>query len=76
VYALGELIVGFAFETSPGFGLAYAAPLLEEEGDFALAAFISQRENPVFSHGAGTCSALSTDNHPINTPQIQLSNIF
>jgi hypothetical protein len=76
VYTPGKFIVAFAFETSPGFGFAYAAPLLEEEGDLALAALIAQGQSPLFLRNSGTSSTFSADDHPIDPVQVQLSNIF
>lgn len=76
MYAAGEFVIRFAFEASPEFGLAYAAPLFEKEGDFVFAALIAKRKNPVLLHGAGAGAAFAADNHPVDVAEIELAEIF
>ena len=79
-YGMGDtwrkLVVSSALEAAAGFGFADASPLFEEKGDFALAALISQGEDPLFLHRPGACSAFSADDHPTDAAQVQMSNVF
>src|SRR5713226_3292904 len=74
--AAREFIVSLAVETSSGSGLANAAPLLEEEGNSALLALIPKGQNPFFLHRPGASSALATDNHPVDTSQVQFAEVL
>lgn len=70
MYAAGEFVISFAFKTSPEFGLAYAAPLFEEERDFVFAGLIAKREDPFFLHGACAGAAFAADNHPVDVAEV------
>lgn len=74
--ACGEFVVGSAVQAAAGLGFADASPLFEEKSDFAFAALISQRENPVFANGSGPWSTFPADDHPVDAAQVQLTNVF
>lgn len=76
MYAPREFVVGFAFETAARLSLAYAAPLFEEKGDSVFAALIPQCQDPFLLHGPCSRSALSADDHPVDSLQIQLADVF
>ena len=57
-------------------GLMHAAPLLEEERDFFVAAGSQYLLNPFLAHWPGSVPALSPYDDPINTRELELSKIL
>ena len=69
--AAWEFVIGLAFEKSAGLCFANSAPLFEEERDTAQLALIPKRQNPLFLHRPGAGPTLATDNHLVDTSQVQ-----
>ena len=75
-HARGELAVDLAFQLSAGGRLPDAAPLFEEERNARAAALVANGKNPFFFHRAGAGTAFATDNDPMNSGEIDRSQVF
>lgn len=53
-----------------------ATPLLEEERYISLFALALNIDHPFLLHGARLWAGFSADNNPIDSPQVDLSEIF
>ena len=67
-------IVRFAFEFSPGLFLVDPAPLLEEERNFGLFAFLPDVRDPIFFHRTRTGAGLAADDNPVDFRQVQITD--
>ena len=52
------------------------SPLLEEERHLQATALIANREHPLLSHRPGSRPALTPDDDPIDSCQIDLAKVF
>src|SRR4051794_6818206 len=69
-------VVGSAVEHSAGEFLSDSAPLLEEEVDAGGFASVSEVADPLFLHGACAGAALAADDHPGDSFQIDVAEVF
>src|SRR6266853_1565842 len=74
--ALREFIIGLAVELSSCYLFSHTAPLFEKEGDAFTFAFIPHRGDPFLLHRPCSMAALSTNDHPIDSLEIKLAQIF
>jgi hypothetical protein len=54
----------------------YAAPLLEKERDPLRPALLSNPQDPIASHRASVCAALSAADRPVDAGKIDGAQIF
>ncbi len=73
---MGEAVVSLAVEFSASLALMDAAPLLEEERDLGSLALIPKRQHPFLPHWPGAGPALTADDHPVDSFQVDLAEVF
>ena len=71
-----KFIVGLAFKRATPSRLARSVPLLEKKRNACAATLVTHRENPFSLHGPRTRPAFASDDHPMDSIQIQFSHIF
>src|SRR5207302_712285 len=71
-----HVIVSPAVQLPPGLALAYATPLLEEEGHLGLLALAANGLHPLLPHRAGAGTALPADDDPVDALQVELAEVF
>src|SRR5271166_1333033 len=76
LHSVGEAVVCLAVEFSASLALMDAAPLLEEERDLASLALIPKRQHPFLLHRPGAGPALTADDHPVDSFQVDLAEVF
>jgi hypothetical protein len=70
------IIVGAAIQFAAGDTLPDAAPLLEEERYAGAPTLTLNADHPLFVHRASTGTAFSANDHPIDSRQVELPEIF
>ena len=71
-----HLVIGTTCKLPAMLLLAHAAPLLKKERNASVTALVSNADDPLLPHWAGTWPAFAADNHPIHTRKIKLTQVF
>src|SRR5208283_3246863 len=74
--SVGKAVVSLAIEFSASLALMDAAPLLEEERDLGSLALIPKRQHQFLMHRPGAGPALTADDHPVDSFQVDLAEVF
>src|SRR5947209_2422586 len=56
--------------------LSYSTPLLEEEWHSCVATLVADGHYPFFAHGTGARAALAAHDHPVDSGEVEFSQIF
>src|SRR6516165_7212235 len=71
-----KLAVGATLQLPTVLRLSHSAPLLEEKRDGRAAALISQGKDPFPFHGPRSCTALTANDDPVNSGQVDCAEIL
>ena len=72
----GHRVIGFAVETSTGFGLLYSAPLLKEEQAAVTITLSFDVTNPFWFHRSRTRATFAPNDYPVNSREVDRSEIL
>src|ERR1700688_4753137 len=76
VDALREFVIGLAVELPARCLFSHAAPLFEKEWHAFAFALIPHRDDPFLLHRPCSVAALSTNDYPIDSFEIEFAQIF
>src|SRR5690348_11151380 len=71
-----HLVVSAAAKFAPGSSFAYAAPLFEEEWNAKVSTLPFDGQYPFRFHRTSTWSAFTAHDHPMNSGELKLSEVF
>lgn len=72
----GQFIMGAALKFTSCDFFSNAAPLLEEEGHTRVLTLVANGEYPSRLHRSRAWAALATNDHPVNTGEVDLSEVL